>query len=119
MIFGNDPNAIAGITETLVGLKFSRSVEAEADKFSVIYLYPTEYDARGAARFFEKLIAAGQSGNTPEFLSDHPNPDNRVEAINAQWQALGGKVGKTFPERYQELKNSLPGDANIYDGDVH
>jgi predicted Zn-dependent protease len=108
MIFGNDSNAVAGITEQLVSLKFSRSVEAEADKYSVIYLYPTDYDARGAARFFEKLIAAGQAGNTPVFLSDHPTPPDRVQAINDEWQSLGGKVGQTFADRYQQLKNSLP-----------
>ena len=56
----------------------------------------SELDARGVGRFFEKLIASGQAGG-PEFLSTHPNPDNRVEAINNKWKELGSNVGGTFP----------------------
>jgi predicted Zn-dependent protease len=106
--FGKNPNALANIAAQLTELKFSRDKEAEADKFSVDYLYKTSWDARGVGRFFEKLIALGQSGNTPEFLSDHPSPDNRVKAINDEWTALGGKTGYTFPTRYQDFKSSLP-----------
>lgn len=108
MVAGNDSSMLANITQGLATLKFSRANEAEADKYSVIYLYPTEYDARGAARFFEKLIASGQQGNTPEFLSDHPNPENRVENIMKEWQSLGGKEGKTFTDRYSDFKKVLP-----------
>jgi predicted Zn-dependent protease len=74
---------------------------------SVEYLYPTEYDARGAARFFEKLEAQGGASG-PQFLSTHPNPENRVEAIFAHWESLGGKVGETFEARYKEFQNNLP-----------
>jgi predicted Zn-dependent protease len=73
----------------------------------VIYLYPTEYDARGAKYFFEKIISQGSS-SPPEFLSTHPNPDNRIVNIENEWNALGSKTGQTFQQRYQDFKNSLP-----------
>ena len=81
--------------------------EIESDLRSVEYLYPTAYDARGAAKFFEKIIASG-GGSGPQFLSTHPNPDNRVESINAHWEALGVKVGNTFDARYELFQKSLP-----------
>ena len=44
----------------------------------------------------------------PAFLSTHPDPENRVEAIIAHWETLGGKVGNKFESRYSDFKNSLP-----------
>lgn len=105
---GRDSSLLVGIAEQLAFLSFSRANEREADDLSVTYLYPTDYDARGAARFFEKLIASGQTGNTPTFLSTHPDPGDRVQAIIDKWRMLGGKVGKTFEMSYEEFQNSLP-----------
>ncbi|MCB9250978.1 MAG: M48 family metalloprotease [Flavobacteriales bacterium] len=102
-----DSSVLGQVTTGLLGLKYSRGHETEADLKSVEYLDKTDYDARGAARFFEKLIASGQSGG-PQFLSTHPNPDNRVEAILSKWESLGSKVGQTFDSRYTDFKNSLP-----------
>ncbi len=107
VVFGQDRSQLADIAASLAVLKYNRDQESESDEYSVIYLNETEYDARGAARFFEKLIAQG-AGGSPEFLSTHPNPDNRVEAIIAKWESLGSKPGGTFIERYQEFKNTLP-----------
>lgn len=106
MILG-DSSVVGQVTEGLFGLKYSRGNETEADLRSVEYLDKTTYDARGAARFFEKLIASGQTGG-PQFLSTHPNPDNRVENIINHWTELGSKVGQTYNSRYLDFKNSLP-----------
>jgi predicted Zn-dependent protease len=93
----------------LVMLKYSRAHEKEADEYSVKYLYPTAYDPRGAKYFFDKLIAANQAGSTPEFLSDHPSPPNRVEDITKTWQSLGGRTnGQNFDAQYADFKRSLP-----------
>jgi predicted Zn-dependent protease len=97
---------IAQIGAQLLALKFSRTDETEADDYSVRYLLGTEYDPQGAKYFFQKI-----SGSTtiPEFLSTHPNPDNRVLNIEETWKCLGsgGNTG-TFDARYLEFKNSLP-----------
>jgi hypothetical protein len=50
-------------------------------------MYKEGYDPRAMAEFFQKLEKqAGSSG--PQFLSDHPNPGNRVQAVQqevAEW----------------------------------
>jgi len=107
LVFGEDPNLLAEIAANLVNLSFSREDESEADEYSVIYLYPTVYDARGAAGFFQKLEAQGTS-SPPEFLSTHPAPDNRIENILSKWEDLGGESGGTFEDRYLDFKASLP-----------
>ena len=88
ILSGGDPGTLSQVLASLVGLKFSRDHETEADEYSVIYLCETEYAANGAASFFEKLINEGSS-SPPEFLSTHPNPDNRVEDLNVEASEMG------------------------------
>ncbi len=105
---GKSPQ-LAQLAESLILLKFSRKHETQADEYSVKYLYPTSYDPRGAKYFFEKLISSQQTGGTPEFLSTHPNPKNRVDDITKVWQTMGARAdGKTFDAQYAAFKNSLP-----------
>jgi predicted Zn-dependent protease len=105
---GGEPGALSTLAKGLIGLSFSRADETEADKFSVKYLNGTSYDGRGAKYFFEKLIAAGQTGGTPAFLSTHPNPETRVADITKVWECYGSKVGQTFDAQYMQFKASLP-----------
>jgi predicted Zn-dependent protease len=109
LVLGQNPSLLAQIAADLAAgltaLAFSRSDEYEADEYAVRYAYPTAYDARGVAGFFEKMEGEPQP---PEFLSTHPNPGNRVEAINELWMEMGGKEGEWFEARYTDFKNSLP-----------
>ena len=109
LIFGN--NSIVGnVASSLAGLTFSRDDETEADLQSVLYLYDTDYDPRGVARFFQKMEAKGETLGPLVFLSTHPNPENRVEQIYDQWTKLGSKKGKTFKIEYADFKASLPSE---------
>ncbi len=64
----------------LLSMKFSRADEAQADAVGAMIMYRAGYDPRALARFFERLeTQTGRGG--PQFLSDHPNPGNRQEAI--------------------------------------
>lgn len=79
---GSDNTALlANVAASLTSLAFSRADETQADEYSVQYLCPTDYDAAGAANFFQKIIDQGGSSQ-PAFLSTHPSPDNRVEKIH-------------------------------------
>ncbi len=64
----------------LLSMKYSRHDEAQADAVGAIIMYRANYDPRALAVFFERLASEGGSGG-PQFLSDHPNPGNRQEAI--------------------------------------
>jgi beta-barrel assembly-enhancing protease len=111
IILGKDPGAlqqiIGQLTGQLAGLQFSRSDEKEADDYSVVYLAETEYACNGAYSFFQKMIEEKQTGNTPEILSTHPNPESRVEDINKKADEL--KCDKTAldPATYEGFKAML------------
>jgi Zn-dependent protease with chaperone function len=64
-------------------LKYSRSDEAQADAVGAIILYKAGYDPRALPQFFHKLEQEG-GGRGPQFLSDHPNPGNRVAAVDKE-----------------------------------
>ncbi|UXX78432.1 M48 family metalloprotease [Reichenbachiella carrageenanivorans] len=103
---------VAQLASGFFALKFSREDEAESDEHSVIYLNDTEYACNGAATFFEKLSASGQSSG-PEFLSTHPSPTNRVQDINAKADELGcdkSGISETGIS-YDDFKDSLPTPA--------
>lgn len=108
IVFGQDKGQLARIAAGIRELSFSRKNESEADEYSVIWLCPTAYNSSGAAGFFDKLIKLGQTGGTPEFLSTHPNPENRVQAIKDKATNLGCAPGQTFTSRFQTFQNSLP-----------
>src|SRR5581483_7153208 len=67
-------------------LKFSRDAESEADLLGSHLMAEAGYNPLEMARFFEKLAANGKQGM--QFFSDHPNPDNRERAIEAEIQGL-------------------------------
>lgn len=73
---------LSQVAGSLTQLGFSRAHETDADDHSVDYLQSTKYACNGAAGFFTKLIAQGQTSGTPAFLSTHPDPGNRVTKIN-------------------------------------
>src|SRR5580698_7345653 len=71
-------------------LRYSRGDETQADVSGTQVLYDAGYDPRAMSQFFEKLEAESKGKNPPQFLSDHPNPGNRVERVDEEIEKLGG-----------------------------
>jgi beta-barrel assembly-enhancing protease len=76
-----------GLGANSVLLKFSRSAESQADLMGSHLMAESGYNPMEMARFFNKLNAEGGQ-RAPQFLSDHPNPDNRQKAIEQEVQRL-------------------------------
>ncbi|MFT5860732.1 MAG: putative Zn-dependent protease [Flavobacteriaceae bacterium] len=106
-VLAGDRQAIKQVTGALIGLKNSRKHETEADTKSVQYLCPTDYNAAGGAGFFRKIEAAGGSG-TPEFISTHPDPGNRVEHFENESIVNGCKGDQTYENQYKAMLAKLP-----------
>ena len=96
----------AGIFEKLypvgaqVGLlAYGRKQESEADEMGLQLMAMAGYDPRNATAFWQRMQAASSGSKTPEFLSTHPNPANRIADLNADmpkaleyYKAAGGKL---------------------------
>jgi predicted Zn-dependent protease len=61
-------------------LKYSREYEREADLLGAQLMARAGYDPRQMANMFRTIQQQGGSSG-PEFLSDHPDPGNRHDAI--------------------------------------
>ena len=72
-------------------LKNSRSAESEADLLGTDVMYDTGFDPHQMAVFFAKLAEEGGSRG-PQFLSDHPDPGNRSEAVAKEVSTLTRKT---------------------------
>ena len=68
-------------------LKYGREYEREADLLGAQMMARAGYDPREMARMFQTIEKQGGGGG-PEFLSDHPNPGNRVQSINREAEML-------------------------------
>jgi hypothetical protein len=91
-------------------LKFGREFEREADLLGAQLLARAGYDPREMAKMFETIERQG--GNRgPEWLSSHPNPGNRVQAINREAELLGAERRVTANGDLQSVHarlNQLP-----------
>jgi hypothetical protein len=64
-------------------LRYGREYERQADILGAQMMARAGYDPREMANMFKTIEKQGGSGG-PEWLSDHPNPGNRSEAINKE-----------------------------------
>ncbi len=114
---GENPNlgqavgAIGGLGANLAFLKFGRTAEKEADLEGARILAEAGYDPRDMASFFKTLQAEGGQ-RTPEMLSDHPDPGNRIQYILAEIPKLPVNANpvQTTPE-FEQVKARLTGRA--------
>jgi beta-barrel assembly-enhancing protease len=86
MVGGRTGAAIAHGSQLGLGayfLKYSREYEREADLLGAQIMSRAGYDPRAMANMFRTIAQRSGSGG-PEWLSDHPSPGNRYEAINRE-----------------------------------
>ena len=102
-----------GFAVNSVLLKYSRDAERQADIMGTQILYDAGYDPRAMAQFFEKIETESKGKNPPEFFSNHPNPEHRVERVEEEVEKLGGppRNYQTDSPEFREIKRyvlSLP-----------
>src|SRR5215472_13341887 len=82
-------------------LKNSRQSEKEADLLGTDIMYDAGYDPIQLPKFFEKIEAEGSQG--PQFLSDHPNPGNRIAYCEAEVRTLPPKRFREDSPQFAEI----------------
>ena len=110
-IVSSDVARFAGIASQGLGvlfLKYGRDAENQADQLGFKYALGLNYDVREMANVFETLNRASQSGGgggrLPEWLSTHPNPENRVKNTEARLDTLSASLSNTVIGRDEFLR---------------
>jgi hypothetical protein len=90
IIGGGWGQVVSGVSQFGFGtafLRFSREYEKQADLEGAQIMASAGYDPRDMANVFRRIEKeSGSSG--PQWMSDHPNPGNRVEYIEEEARRL-------------------------------
>ena len=76
--------AIAAAIAKVVTLRFGRNDELEADKLAVDFTPQAGYDPRAMIQVMKMLQQQGGRSSTPEFMSTHPDPGNRIGELEKE-----------------------------------
>src|SRR5262245_16646146 len=87
-------------------LRFSREYEKQADLEGAQIMARAGYDPRDMANMFRTIEKEGGSGG-PQWLSDHPNPGNRIEYITQEANALHVTNPIGSSRTFQQVRSHL------------
>jgi predicted Zn-dependent protease len=98
---------LAGQGLQVLFLKYGRDAENQADELGFRYALGQNYDVREMANVFETLNRAsqvgGEGGRLPEWLSTHPNPENRVKRTEERLDTLHASLANAIVNRDEYL----------------
>ncbi len=116
-VFGNSGSsklrdAAVGVGLSLVFAGYSRSAEAEADRYGIEYMRLAGHNPQGAVGMFRHLSEAGSSSSNvfEKLTAGHPDTESRISNAEKQIAAMGELSGglKFNREVYQRMKLRLP-----------
>ncbi|MFL6209642.1 MAG: M48 family metalloprotease [Pyrinomonadaceae bacterium] len=108
---GQVVGSIGGLGANVVFLRFGRTAESQADLEGARIMADAGYDPRDMANFFKSLEQQG-GPRVPEFLSDHPDPGNRIASINAELPSLNVSKNPVHDTpAFDQVKARLTGGA--------
>ncbi len=81
----------AGVLDTIVGKKYSRSEEDEADREGLRDMVAANYNPKGMIQLFQVLQKQGGGGGGIEFLADHPMTSDRIKKTQQRIANLGNR----------------------------
>ena len=77
-------NVYDSVVKFGIFLPFSRTMESEADYLGMGFMNLSGFDIKEPAKLWIRMME-GQAGGIPEFMSSHPNPDNRSNKF-LEWE---------------------------------
>ncbi|HYF40481.1 MAG TPA: M48 family metalloprotease [Gemmatimonadales bacterium] len=102
--------ASAGLS--VLFLKYGRDAENQADQSGFRYALNQNYDVREMTDVFQtlnRISEASGGGKLPEWLSTHPNPENRIEHIEEILDTLQRSPGNIVNrEQYLQYLQGMP-----------
>ncbi len=107
-LLGSLANVGIGFGLNSVFMKYSRSAEHDADIVGARMMAAAGYSPVEMAKFFQKLEESGGASG-PQFLSDHPNPGNRVQYVSEEIQSYQNGNYTTNSRAFAGMKSIAAG----------
>jgi predicted Zn-dependent protease len=83
LLTGRDLTALSPIADVALTLPNSREAESEADRYGIELAARAGYDPHAAISLWQKMGQVSEGTQPPPFLSTHPAPANRLQALSA------------------------------------
>ena len=110
---------VGGAGLQLMFLKFGRDDERQADDLGMRYMVRGDYDARempGVYAMLGRVSSAGGAERAPEWLSTHPNPENREQRMLTALDTLPANGVVVNRDGYLRRLDGLVYGANPREG---
>ena len=106
---GRAAQTVAGLADSAIGLKFSRTEEDQADQGGLQNMVAAGFNPQGMIQLFNALekVSGNGGGLGGAFLSDHPLTSDRIKRTEERIAAL--KSQRNFPPLTPLSYNSLLG----------
>ena len=106
---GRAAQTIAGLADSAIGLRFSRTEEDQADQGGLANMVAAGFNPQGMIQLFQALekVSGNGGGLGGDFLSDHPLTSDRITHTEQRIAAL--KRQRNFPPLTPLNYNSLLG----------
>ena len=98
---------VTNVVGSLSLMSYGRGQEKEADISGLKYMTSVGYNPNGMVETMTVLQQAAGTGGSPEFLSTHPNPGNRLEYLKAEIKK--NKRAYAFLQRLRQRRQTTGG----------
>ncbi len=113
---------VVGAGLGILNLRYGRGDESQADDLGIRYMTRIGYDPAELAGVMAMLgrssELASPGGRAPEWLSTHPDPENRVAAIQEEVSRRGDPGGLVRADSFVERLEGMPFGRNPREGFV-
>lgn len=102
---------IASVVANLSLMKYGRDQEKQADLSGLKYMSEAGYNPKGMVQTMQILEEASSGNEPPEFLSTHPNPENRIEYLQEtidEKYPRAAENGQFDAEQFRKIVEPLP-----------
>jgi predicted Zn-dependent protease len=83
ILTGHDLSVLSSVADVALTLPNSREAESEADRYGIELAARAGYDPHAAISLWQKMSQTSEGKQPPQFLSTHPAPANRLQALSA------------------------------------
>ena len=104
---GGDPSLVAQILKQIVGSKFDREQETNADEFALKLLEKAKVSPKTLSKFFQRLHDKDKDyDESLELLMSHPTNDSRIDHAKL-YKTKNGFIAEPFEIKWDKVKESL------------
>lgn len=105
--FGSVTSILIDKADEFKSLKYSRSLEKEADMQGLLLLKERGIDPAGFTGLFQQLKASSALSSIPEFLASHPDIDSRIAYIQEAGKNSNVKENTELKTIFEHLKQTI------------